>query len=111
METVTVAEARRNLAEVIAKVGPGGKRVLLQRHGKPVAAVVSVEDLKRLENMETQQDERDEERRRQALIALEAASRVREMILKERNGEYLTDSAELIREMREERVDEILGLR
>jgi prevent-host-death family protein len=111
METVTVAEARRRLAEVVAKVGPGGKRVLLERHGKPVAAMISVEDLKKLENMEKQQDQRDEERRRQALIASEAANRAREMMLKERNGEYLPDSAELIREMREERVDEILGLR
>lgn len=111
METVSVGEARRNLAELVAKVGFGGKRVMLQRHGKPVAAVVSMEDLRKLENMEKQEDARDEERRKQGLIALEAANQAHEMMLKERNGEYLPDSAELIREMREERVDEILGLR
>ena len=107
METVTVAEARRTLADLVTRVGFSGKRVLLQRHGKPVAAVVSVEDLEKLQRFEQQFDEK----RVEALAALEAASRIRAEILMERNGEYVTDTAEAIREMREERDDDILGLR
>lgn len=105
METVSVGEARRNLAELVAKVGFGGKRVMLQRHGKPVAAVVSIEDLRRLEELE----QVDDSRRKRALAALEAARRSSELIFRERNGEYLPDSAEVIREIREERTDELLG--
>lgn len=108
METVTVAEARRNLSQLITTVGFGGKRVLLERHGKPVAAVISVADLRRLEELE-QGSEARRERALAALAALEAARRSSELIFRERNGEYLPDSAEVIREIREERTDELLG--
>lgn len=107
METVSVGEARRNLAELVAKVGFGGKRVLLERHGKPIAAVVSIQDLEKLERLELQLDER----RAQALAALESAARVRADMLMERRGEYVTDMAEVISDMREERDDELLDLR
>jgi prevent-host-death family protein len=105
METVTVAEARRKLADLVAQVGFGGKRVMLERHGKPVAAVVSVDDLRRLEEL----DRVDDSRQKRALGALEAARKSSELIFRERNGEYLPDSAEVIREIREERTDELVG--
>lgn len=107
METLTVAEARRTFGDVISKVGYGGKRIVVQRHGKPVAAVISFEDMQKLEEFERQRNERYE----RGMAALREAQRVSELIFRERNGEYLPDSAEVIREMREERVDEILGLR
>lgn len=108
METVSVAEARRKLADIIIGAGLGGKRYIVQRHGKPLAAVVSMSDLRRLQQLE---DPHSIEHQMAALAALDEAERVGELILKERNGEYLPDSADLIREMREERTDELLNLR
>ena len=52
MVTTTVSDARNNLPELLNRVGYGHERILLERHGKPVAAIISPEDLKRLEAIE-----------------------------------------------------------
>jgi prevent-host-death family protein len=52
MTTMTVSEARNKLPELLNRVGFGHERILVERHGKPVAAIVSLEDLKRLEALE-----------------------------------------------------------
>ncbi len=52
MTTTNVTEARNNLPELINRVSYANERILLERHGKPVAAIVSLEDLKRLEALE-----------------------------------------------------------
>ena len=54
MIEVGVHEIRSNLAELINRVAYGGERVVLQRRSKPVAAVVSMEDLELLTAMEEQ---------------------------------------------------------
>lgn len=41
-------DARRELGEIINRVGFGGERVVITRHGKPAVAVVSLADLERL---------------------------------------------------------------
>ncbi|MCO5993391.1 type II toxin-antitoxin system Phd/YefM family antitoxin [Actinoallomurus rhizosphaericola] len=46
---VPVTQARADLAELVNRVGYTGERVLLTRHGKPLAALVPVEDLEALE--------------------------------------------------------------
>lgn len=46
---VSAAEAKAKLAELVGSVAHGGERILIERHGKPVAALVSTEDLERLE--------------------------------------------------------------
>lgn len=51
METMNVAEARKPLSELVASVVYTGKWVLVERRGKPMVAIVSVEDLKRLEGL------------------------------------------------------------
>jgi prevent-host-death family protein len=56
MTTLSIAEARNNLAEAINRVSYGGERVLFARRGKPVAALVSAEDLALLERMEDAED-------------------------------------------------------
>lgn len=50
-ETVSVsaAEARDNLAEIINRVAYGAERVVLTRHGKAVVAMVPIEDLEALD--------------------------------------------------------------
>jgi prevent-host-death family protein len=45
---VGAEDARREFGELLNRVGFGGERVMVTRHGKPVAGIVSVEDMKRL---------------------------------------------------------------
>ena len=59
-----ISEAREDFATIINKVAFGGERVRLTRHGKPIAAVVPVEDVDFLEDLE---DELDLELVREAL--------------------------------------------
>ena len=55
MIKVPTSEARRDFANVLRKVKQG-KRFLLERHDKGVAAIVSVEDLALLEAIENRHD-------------------------------------------------------
>jgi prevent-host-death family protein len=45
MESVTVGDARKNLAELLNRVAYGKERVIVTRHGKEVAAIVPMEEL------------------------------------------------------------------
>ena len=47
--TVSIAEAKAHLSSLIESVAHEGERILLLSRGKPKAALVSVEDLKRLQ--------------------------------------------------------------
>ena len=64
MTRVTVSEARGAFSELINKVAYGGERTVIERRGKTVAAVVSIEDLELLERLE---DHMDVEAAREAL--------------------------------------------
>ena len=46
---VRVTEAKAQLSALMARAGYGGERFLIERHGRPLAALVGVEDLERLE--------------------------------------------------------------
>jgi len=61
MATMSVAEAKNRFSEVLRRAEYGGERVIVERHGKPVAAIVSTEDLRRLEAAEEAADLRDAE--------------------------------------------------
>ena len=50
--TYTTAEARDRFSEVVNEASYGARRVVLTRHGKTVAAVVSVSDLELLQEIE-----------------------------------------------------------
>lgn len=52
MTTMSIIEARNNFAETLNRVRYGGERILFARRGKPVAALVSAEDLALLDRME-----------------------------------------------------------
>ena len=52
MIEIGVADIRANLADVINRVAYGGERIVLQRRGKQVLAVVSMEDLELLNALE-----------------------------------------------------------
>lgn len=53
---MNIIEARANLADALNRVAYGGERIVLKRRGKGVAALVSLEDLARLEALENEAD-------------------------------------------------------
>jgi len=54
MTTLSVTQLRHVLSDTINAVRFEGERILLERQGKPVAALVSVEDMELLERLEDQ---------------------------------------------------------
>jgi prevent-host-death family protein len=57
--TITTAEARQKLADLVNRVAYSKERMVLTRRGKEVAALVPVEDLELLEQLEDLIDLRD----------------------------------------------------
>ena len=45
----SVADAKKTLSELMSRAAYNNERFLIQRRGKPMAALVSIEDLTRLE--------------------------------------------------------------
>ncbi len=56
MNRIPASKAREQLAEILNDVAGRGDRVILHRHGKDVAAVISVDDLALLELLEDRYD-------------------------------------------------------
>lgn len=56
--TINVVEAKNKFSELLGKVAYGKGRFIVERKGKPMVAVVSMEDLKKLEEMEDELDTR-----------------------------------------------------
>ena len=59
-----ITEVRQNFSETVNQVAYGKERVLVTRHGKPLVALVPIEDLQLLEELE---DRIDLEKTRAAL--------------------------------------------
>lgn len=53
---VSTSKARIEFAEMINQVAYGGERIVLDRHGKPIAAIVPIDDLTFLEAIESRMD-------------------------------------------------------
>ena len=53
---MNVVDIRYKLADAINRVAYAGERIVLQRRGKGVAALVSIDDLALLEELENQAD-------------------------------------------------------
>jgi len=60
---LSTTRARRELAELVNRVAYSGERIVLERRGKNVMALVSVEDLELLERIEDEIDLREARRR------------------------------------------------
>ena len=69
MTTVTAKQLKDSPAEVLGRVQYGHERIRVTRHGKEIAAVVSIDDIRLLERLEELLDAHD------ALTALEEAER------------------------------------
>ena len=59
MTVLSIGEARNNLADAINRVSYGGERIIFARRGKPVAALISADDLNTLRHIEDTEDLRD----------------------------------------------------
>ena len=53
---LNASQARAGFAEAVNRANFAGERTIIRRHGKDVAAVVSMEDLKTLEALEDRLD-------------------------------------------------------
>jgi len=56
MITINVSEMRASIGDMISKVAYGGERLLLRKGKRDMAAVVPLEDLKRLEELDQESD-------------------------------------------------------
>jgi prevent-host-death family protein len=50
---ISATEAKRNFSELIGRAAYGHERIIIERKGKPMAAVIGMEDLRRLEALES----------------------------------------------------------
>jgi len=100
--TVGIAEAKRALSEIVNRVLYRGERIILQSRGRSKAALISIEDLRKLERLE----QRETQGITQQLAVLGRARTLRETMPVEAAG---TAVAELER-LREERVDGLSDL-
>jgi len=48
MKHVSAADAKAHFSSLISEVEHGKAHIVIERHGRPVAALVSMEDLERL---------------------------------------------------------------
>lgn len=55
-KTLTSTRVRNELSEALNRVAYSGERIVLRRHGKPVAAMVPVADLRMIEEIEDRAD-------------------------------------------------------
>ena len=57
-KTMKVTETRRQFSQILSRVSRGETRVLVERGGVPVAAIVSTNDLERLNQYDARRAER-----------------------------------------------------
>ena len=63
-QSVSATAARQSFSESLNRAAYGGERVVIRRHGKEIAAVVPIEDLRLIEQMEDAEDVRVATKRR-----------------------------------------------
>ncbi len=104
---VTMTELKRSLGDLVNRAAYGREWIVLVSHGRPKAAIVSIEDLELLRRL--QRGEIPAPR----AVTLEELDALRERIRRRWEAEGVTsvDSADMIREMREERTDALTGVR
>jgi len=96
---ISLTDAKHKLGELAKRSAYGGERFVLESHGRPQAAIVGIEDLRLITQARMTVEER--------LARLEEATKIRKQI-EARTG-IQRDSAELIREAREERDEQLAG--
>jgi prevent-host-death family protein len=104
---VGALEAKNKFSELMETVAYTKQRIIVERRGKPMMALVPVADVARLESMDSKEAI---QARRQALEDwLVEAEKIRLKIAEElrATGQTLPSAADLIREAREERLNDL----
>ncbi|MBI3742462.1 MAG: type II toxin-antitoxin system prevent-host-death family antitoxin [Chloroflexi bacterium] len=96
---IDAGELSQHAQEILSKVRDSRERYVIEQSGTPIAAVVSVDDLARLEESAPPPKRSIAEQ----LATLEHAAALRERMRGERGGRPLPDSAKTIRYLREMR--------
>jgi prevent-host-death family protein len=55
-EGLSISEARDRLGEIVSRAQFGGEHTVLTRRGKPVAVVISIDELRELQALEDEAD-------------------------------------------------------
>jgi len=105
LSTTSISQIKRDISQLVNRVTYGGERIILTSRGRPKAALVSLADLQRL----LAPGDAAEERARELAI-LDQARALRAQIAA-RVGGLLPDSALELQELREERDEQLCGLR
>jgi prevent-host-death family protein len=103
---VSIGELKRDLSGVINQAAYGKERIVIVSRGKPKAAMISLEDLERLRKISHYRREPQT-----AWLARADALRERTRQWQTAYGIEPLDSTEILEQLREERVDELLGMR
>lgn len=94
---IGIARAKARLSELVNRVAFGNEYIILESRGKPKAALVSLEALKRMQSANNVA----RPTRSQRLLALAEADRVRRSLA----SRTLTPSSEELARLRKERID------
>jgi prevent-host-death family protein len=105
---VSMTELRQSLGNLVNRAAYGGEQIVLVAHGEPKAAIISVEDLRRLQqlndNLATQYD------RYTNVLTKTDLLRERIQQWQEAHNVETEDAVETLRHLREKRDDELIGL-
>ncbi len=106
---VSMTELRQDLGDLVNRAAYRGEQIVLVSHGQAKAAIIGVDDFARLKNLGGLITDREDNYRE----ALARADQVGEQICRWRQEQGIQprNSTEILRELREERDDELLGLR
>ncbi len=99
MESVSISSIKKDISGLINRVAFGRERIVLTSRGRPKAAIIGMADLARLMALDQEQEDAAVQ---QELAELAAARTLREEILEYASGKY-SNSADELRELREER--------
>ena len=92
MRTVTALDVRRRFGEIV-DAAAAGERIIIERAGQPMAAVVPLSDLVHLD---------PDRRKAERLAAIEEMRRIGR-----RPSDQKVDSAAVVRQQRRERADQV----
>lgn len=98
-DRISATEARIHFGDLMRRVVEHRRPVVVERDGKPQVVILAVDDYQRLLANQPQPQHWED------LIA-----QAHEMLLRDTGGRDLPASEEIIRQMREERDAELLGL-
>lgn len=106
---VSMSKLRQNLGSLVNRAAYGGEHIVLVAHGEPKAAIIGIEDLRRLQQLNDYFITHKE----QESTVLARADRLREQIRawQEAHGITPEATAETLDQLRAERDDELLRLR